>query len=172
MNMVQQVLINNLQASDIPVIVSAFEENNLPKPAETFETYLKEQEAGERLAWVSHAGDQVAGYVTLAWQSKYKPFQEKNIPEIMDLNVLPPFRGKGIGSDLLDTAEAKAFQISSTIGIGVGLYPDYGSAQRIYVKRGYIPDGKGITYNYEVVEPGAHVRLDDDLVMWFEKALI
>ena len=35
------------------------------------------------------------------------------------------------------------------VGIGVGLYPDYGSAQRLYIKRGYLPDGHGATYNYE-----------------------
>ena len=164
MNMAQQVLIKNLQETYIPKIVSAFKESNLPKPAETFETYLKGQEVGERIVWVAYEGDRLAGYVTLAWNSKYKPFQDKNIPEIMDLNVLPPFRGKGIGSALLDKAESAAAQKCSSIGIGVGLYPDYGSAQRIYV-----PDGKGIAYNYEVVEPGAHVRLDDDLVLWFTK---
>lgn len=54
----------------------------------------------------------------------------------------------------------------------MGLYPDYGSAQRIYVQRGYIPDGMGVTYNYERVSPGESVRLDDDLVLWFVKEFV
>lgn len=41
----------------------------------------------------------------MKWQSEYAPFREKQIPEIMDLNVLPPFRNQGIGSALLETAE-------------------------------------------------------------------
>jgi hypothetical protein len=36
---------------------------------------------------------------------------------------------------------------SESVGIGVGLYLDYGVAQTMYVKRGYIPDGKGICKN-------------------------
>lgn len=36
---------------------------------------------------------------------------------------------------------------SDTIGIGFGLYADYGTAQRMYIKRGFVPDGRGIMYN-------------------------
>lgn len=165
------MIVKILEEKDIRTIVSDFEKNELPKPRSTFDTYLKEQSSGDRIAWVVYEGDQFAGYVTLSWKSKYKPFRDKNIPEIMDLNVLPPFRGKGVGASLLDKAELVAAQKCPSIGIGVGLYPDYGSAQRIYVKRGYIPDGNGITYNYKFVEPGAHVCLDDDLVLWFTKEL-
>ena len=35
----------------------------------------------------------------------------------------------------------------------------------------YIPDGKGVTYNYEPTIPGNSYALDDDLVLWFTKAL-
>lgn len=81
----------------------------------------------------------------------------------------------GIGSLLLDTAEKEAATKSQIIGIGVGLYagPDggYGAAQRLYIKRGYIPDGKGLTYNYEPTIPGNSYLLDDELVLWFTKKL-
>jgi hypothetical protein len=43
--------------------------------------------------------------------------------------------------------------------------------QRLYVKRGYIPDARGITYRECFVEEGACVVLDDDLVMHFTKQL-
>lgn len=52
-----------------------------------------------------------------------------------------------------------------------GLYPNYGSAGRLYVKRGYILDSHGATYNYEYVTPGKEYSLDDDLVLWFTKKL-
>lgn len=119
--------------------------------------------------------DKFAGYVTLKWQSQYPSFNEQNIHEIMDLNVLPSFRKMGIGSLLLDCAEKEAATKSEVVGIGVGLYSGadggYGAAQRLYVKRGYIPDGKGVTYNYEPTIPGNSYPLDDDLVLWFTKKL-
>ena len=84
-------------------------------------------------------------------------------------NKLCVYRRKGIASRLLDILETEAFNISSVVGIGVGLYPDYGSAQRLYVNRNYIPDGRGITYNCKTVLPGEQVILDDELVLWYTK---
>lgn len=57
------------------------------------------------------------------------------------------------------------------IGLGVGLYADYGAAQRLYVRRGYMPDGAGLTWNNEPAEAGAMVRVDDDLLLWLHKPL-
>ena len=115
-----------------------------------FARYLKEQEAAERLLWVAHVHAQFPGYVTLKWQSQYPSFKAQNIPEIIDLNVLPGFRKTGVGCLLLDTTEKQAATKSQIIGMGIGLYADadggYGAAQRLYVKSGYIPDGKGVTY--------------------------
>ncbi len=72
-------------------------------------------------------------------------------------------------------AEQEAAKQCDTVGIGVGLYAGedggYGAAQRLYVNRGYIPDGKGITYNYKPAKPGVSYTLDDDLILWFIKKL-
>ncbi|HCE6154635.1 TPA: N-acetyltransferase, partial [Legionella pneumophila] len=61
------------------------------------------------------------------------------------------------------------------VGIGVGLYGGhdggYGQAQRLYVNRGYIPDGLGVTYGYKPTVPGQTYPLDDDLILWFTKKL-
>lgn len=89
----------------------------------------------------------------------------------MDFNVLPVMRNKGIGSALLEIAEKEAAKKSAIVGLGVGLYADYGAAQKLYVKRGYVPDGLGVTYKYKDIKPGAKVDLDDDLVLWFIKEL-
>ena len=173
--MIPEAAIKSFSASDIPIIVDAFGRANWPKPAAIFETYLQEQLTGARLVWVAYVNDQFAGYVTLNWQSQYESFAAARIPEIMDLNVLPPFRKVGVGSMLLDIAEKEAATKSEVVGIGVGLYAGedggYGAAQRLYVKRGYIPDGKGVTYNYKPTIPGNSYPLDDDLVLWFTKKL-
>ena len=174
-NRTKDVFIRPLIREDIVAISKAFNQIGWNKPASLFEGYLKEQEAGERIVWMAHVHEQFAGYITLKWQSGYPSFKAENIPEIMDLNVLPHYRKMGIGSLLLDTAEQEAATKSDKIGIGVGLYAGedggYGSAQRLYVKRGYIPDGKGITYNYQPAIPGNSYPLDDDLVLWFTKRL-
>lgn len=164
-----------LNYQEIPTIVSAFSSIGWNKTANLFEGYLKESELGARLVWVAFMNDQFAGYITLKWQSQYQLFKEQNIPEIIDLNVLPNFRKMGIGSHLLDIAENEASKRVNMIGIGVGLYAGedggYGPAQRLYVKRGYIPDGKGVTYNYQPTIPGNQYLLDDDLILWFTKKL-
>ena len=167
--------IRTLAVSDIPTIVDAFEKAHWPKSPSLFESYLEEQEQKQRIIWIVQANDQLAGYVTLLWISQYAPFAECGIPEIMDLNVLPPFRNQGVASKLLEVAEKEAATKSDEIGLGVGLYggPDggYGAAQRLYVNRGYVHDGKGVTYNYSPARPWAPFPLDDNLVLWFTKKL-
>jgi hypothetical protein len=65
----------------------------------------------------------------------------------------------------------KFCQIATGVGLYAGADCGYGPAQRLYIKRGYIPDGKGVTYNYEPTIPGNSHPLDDDLVLWFTKKL-
>jgi ribosomal protein S18 acetylase RimI-like enzyme len=169
------ISIRKIATHDIQTIVEAFKSANLPKPAAIFETYLQEQASDARLVWVAYVNDEFAGYATLKWQSQYQPFAHDSIPEIMDLNVLPSFRKAGIASRLLDIAEKEAASRSEIVGMGVGLYVGtdggYGAAQRLYVKRGYIPNGNGVTYNYQPVVPGRSYPFDDDLVLWLTKKL-
>lgn len=167
-----EINIREIEADDIPIIVSAFKESGWQeKPASVFEKYLHEQNDGRRTCFVAFDEKRFAGYCTLNWSSQYSAFAQKNIPEISDLNVLPGFRKKGIGLSLISTCENLAATKSGTIGIGVGLYADYGAAQRLYIKRGYIPDGLGLTYNYGYVEPGAKYPVDDDLILWFTRKI-
>jgi len=53
----------------------------------------------------------------------------------------------------------------------VGLHPGYNAAQRLYARRGYIPDGLGVTYRDRYVREGEQVVFDDDLVLHLIKAL-
>lgn len=163
--------IQPLKAEDIQTIAAAFATLGWDKPATQYEGYLEEQRLGERVALVAWQGDEFVGYVTIVWASGYAPFRDAAIPEISDFNVLPHARRQGIGSRLMDEAERRIAERSPVVGIGVGLYADYGSAQRMYVKRGYIPDGRGITTYQRRVIPGDSVVVDDDLVLWFTKTL-
>ena len=85
--------------------------------------------------------------------------------------MLEKFRGRGIGSALMDTAEEIAAKFSDTVYLGVGLHAGYGSAQRMYAKRGYIPDGTGVWYGGKVCPPYSPCENDDDLVLYLSKKL-
>ncbi|MNI79537.1 hypothetical protein D3C73_1359990 [compost metagenome] len=67
--------------------------------------------------------------------------------------------------------EKIAAQDYTRIGLGVGLYQDYGNAQMMYTKRGYVMDGKGITYKNVQVVPGQPVMVDDELLLYLVKDL-
>ena len=161
--------IHLLTAGDIPTIAAAFAALGWNKPPAQYEGYLAEQRRGEREVLVARQRDLFVGYVTVVWDSSYTPFRDEGIPEIVDFNVLPHFRRQGIGSLLLDEAERRIVARSQVAGIGVGLDADYGSAQRLYVKRGYVPDGRGIVAHGHRVTWGETVVVDDDLVLYFTK---
>lgn len=164
----EAIRVRLLEKGDAPSIAAAFQKMG-NKPETQYERYFDEQVAGTRTCFVATCDGQFAGYVTVNWQPTYAGFADLNIPEIQDLNVLTVYRRKGVASHLLDRAEAEVARHSGVVGIGVGLHPGYNAAQRFYVKRGYIPDARGITYRNRFVEEGASVVVDDDLVMHFTK---
>lgn len=163
--MTSQPLIRAMGESDPEVISAAFTVIGWDKPPALYHHYLAQQEEGLRLAWVAEWHGEFAGYVTLLWTSAYGPFADRQIPEVEDLNVLPRHRRQGIGNALLDRAETAASARSTVVGIGVGLYADYGPAQRIYARRGYLPDGRGVMYRNQPVGPGTVVCIDDDAAL-------
>ena len=163
------ITIRLLEAQDIQPMYSSFADTGGYRPPLLFERYLAEQDRGTRVVLVAYLDKDFVGYVTIKWQSDYPPFAEKGIPEINDLNVLPPFQRRGIASALVDEAEKRIFERSPIAGIGVGMYSDYGAAQRMYVLRGYVPDGLGLFYKGIHVKPGQELMVDDDLTLYLTK---
>jgi ribosomal protein S18 acetylase RimI-like enzyme len=163
--------IRNLQAADIQSIAQAFAELGWNKPASQYEHYLSQQDAGQREVLVAFVDGEFAGYVTIVWASEYEPFCNAAIPEIVDFNVLPKFRRRGIGTKLMDEAERRIAHRSPVAGIGVGMTADYGAAQRLYVRRGYLPDGYGLASNNRHLQHGDVVTVDDGLALMFTKVL-
>jgi GNAT superfamily N-acetyltransferase len=160
-----------LRAGDISTIAAAFAALGWDKPPTQYEGYLAEQRQSEREVLVAWYGDTFVGYVTVVWDSEYAPFRAAGVPEIADFNVLPHVRRQGIGSLLLDEAERRIAARSHVAGIGVGMTVDYGAAQRLYVKRGYVPDGRGLVAGEHQVNWGETVLVDDDLVLYFTKTV-
>lgn len=161
-----------LEKKHIDEIVSAFKEIGWHKPSSIYEEYLAEKSMDNREIILAMINGKFCGYVTIKWKSDYPTFNKKNIPEIADLNVLPPYRKQGTGSSLINSCELMVAQKGlNKIGIGVGMTADYGSAQRLYVQLGYIPDGEGLHYKHHPVSYGKQVLVDDDLVLYFVKEI-
>lgn len=163
------LVIKPLSEEACGLVAQGFLEMGWSKPQGHFEAYYQQQLAGTRLVLVAYVQNEFAGYLSVLWQSQYPSFAAQGIPEINDLNVLPRFRQKGVASRLLDVAERECLKQAPAVGLGVGLYADYGAAQRLYVRRGYRPDGCGVTYHNRLVRPGASVCVDDELILWFIK---
>ena len=166
-----KLLIRLLESKDIPEIASAFQQLGWNKPVSQYERYLMEQAQQIRDVYVAILKGEFAGYLTICWNSHYEPFQKEKIPEIVDFNVLPKFRRLGIGTQLMDEAENEIAKVSSIAGIGVGMTPDYGAAQRLYMLRGYVPDGRGLYYQDHYVRYGEQITIDDDLGIFLTKEL-
>ena len=167
----KHLTIRTLEEPDIEPIVAAFHDLGWDKRRSQYEIYLSEQGVGARTVLVAFAGRDFAGYVTINWRPGYQPFRVDGVPEIQDFNVPPRFRRQGIGTRLIDEAEQKVSERSSVVGIGVGVSPDYGAAQRLYVLRGYVPDGKGLMRHGHPVRRGDRISVDDALVLYLTKSL-
>ena len=167
----ENLIIRLLRTPDIPQIARAFEEIGWNKPASQYEQYFMEQALKARVVYVAFLDAEFAGYLTVCWRSSYGPFRERNIPEIVDFNVLPKFRRMGIGTRLMDTVEDEIARVSPIAGIGVGMTADYGAAQRLYALRGYIPDGLGLYWRDHHICYGEEIRVDDDLALYLMKEL-
>lgn len=134
--------------------------------------YLDEQRKGARIACIVEQQGKIVGYGNLLPSSEYPHFKQNGIPEINDVWVYEESRKKGIATALIAHLEQLAKQEGyAAIGIGVGLYRDYGAAQRLYFRLGYQPDGEGITYKHAAVIPGEKYPIDDDLILWLTKHL-
>ena len=155
--------------ADISVISSAFNEQGWCKPESQYVSYFLEQNQGLRSVLVAELNNEFAGYITIQWNSEDSYFSSRNIPELKDFNVLKKYQRLGIGSKLMNEAEDVAFTKTKTLGLSVGLISGYGSAQRMYIKRGYLPTGEGLKSRDRVVEYFDNVVADDDLILSFIK---
>jgi GNAT superfamily N-acetyltransferase len=166
-------MVRELRQEDLPPIAATPGGPAWRGDGDHWPRYLAEHQRGERFTLVVPAGKGVIGYGSLVWRSQYPPFAAAGIPEIQDLVVAEAHRGRGHAAAMIARFEARAAAGGAkTIGIGVGLYADYGSAQRLYVRLGYRPDGRGVTYENKPALPGFTYRLDDELVLWLTKPLV
>ncbi|ORO36634.1 GNAT family N-acetyltransferase [Streptococcus oralis] len=163
-------LIRKMQTSDVKELSQGFINQGWPGREEILARYFLEQESGEREVLVAEVGGDLAGYITILPCAKQGPFAEI-YPELSDFNVFEPFQNQGIGNLLMEEAEKRVKLTSDKVTLGVGLHSGYGPAQRLYIKRGYIPDGTGVWYQNH--QPAMNAVCEDigELVLYLSKNL-
>lgn len=165
------ILIRNMEPGDAQLLTDAERAQGWDADVAKYEKRLRDQAAGKAIALVAEMDGRPVGYINVYPDAKNGAFGGQGLPEIVDFGVLEAYRRRGIGGKLMDVAERIASQYADTVYLGVGLYSGYGSAQRLYIRRGYQFDGSGVWYKDRVCEPYAPCVNDDDLVLYLSKKL-
>lgn len=167
----EAILVRTMVPEDARIITEAEIAQGWQQTIDKYEMRLRHQAEKQCVALVVEWRGSVAGYIHLYPCSGTGPAVYAGCPEIVDFGVLEKARGHGVGSRLMDVAEQLALEYGDRVYLAVGLHSGYGSAQRMYVKRGYIPDGSGVWYRDRILPPGAACCNDDDLVLYMSKTL-
>lgn len=165
------LLIRNMEEADVRAFADGEAAQGWGDTAEKYRMRLRDQAAGRCTAFTAEYLGQAAGYIHVYYGAAHGPFAGRGWPEIVDFGVLEKFRRRGIGGKLMDAAEAAAAELAPVVSLGVGLHSGYGGAQRMYVKRGYVPDGSGVWYRDEICPCDGECRNDDHLVLYLSKKL-
>ena len=135
--------------------------------------YLADHAEPDGASLIATSGPDVIGYVAIVWESSYAGFRSRGIPLVHQLAVPGPFRLRCVATLLMDAAEQLARDRGiATLDITVGLFDEYGPAQRLYGWRGYVPDGRGACQGQRPLRKGMQVIMDDDLIIWLTKDLV
>lgn len=166
-----KIEVRAMEERDIDAFADGFVAQGWHKSAEQYRRYLRWQREGVRKIYVGTLDGETAGYATLIENDENGPFKNMNIPTIVDFNVLEKYQKRGVGSAILDKIESDVSAYRDTVCLGVGLHSGYGSAQRMYVKRGYVPDGSGVWYENRQLEQYTPCINNDDLILYLSKKL-
>jgi GNAT superfamily N-acetyltransferase len=136
-------------------------------------SYLAYHAEPDGASLIVTGGSEVIGYLAIVWESDYAGFRSRGISLVHQIAVAGPFLRQGVATLLMDAGEQLARDRGiATLGITVGLFDEYGPAQRLYGRRGYIPDGRGACLGQRPLSKGMQVTMDDNLIIWLTKDLV
>lgn len=168
----EELVIRDMEEADAQIFDDEYTAQGWHPDIDYYLMRIREAREGKCTALTAVYRGRPAGSLYLYLSAKEGPFKGTDWPEIVDFSVLQKYQRLGVGARLMDAAECLAAKHADTVCLGVGLCREYGSAQRIYVKRGYIPDGSGLWYRGQpCVQYETVCTVDDDLVLYLSKAL-
>jgi GNAT superfamily N-acetyltransferase len=157
--------IRQVTREELPAIIDWFATSYYDNRKDA-EAHFADHIDGQGATFIARCGQEVAGYITIALKAR-----SKDMPCIVNFVVFEPYRRLGLGSRLMDTAEAYLAQGADKVVLWVPIIGRYGPAQRLYAKRGYIPDGDGVVKHGVPVKEGETHRIDEDLLLCLVKDL-
>lgn len=137
-----------------------------------YEQHLANQEKGDCSILLALADGNIAGHVFLYYRCRWGSMKNQGLPCVVDLFVFEPYRRAGIATLLMNACEDIARKYSNRLYLDVGLNSDYGPAQQMYIRRGYLPDGKGAYYKQEICPVDAECCNSDELTLCMIKQLL
>jgi GNAT superfamily N-acetyltransferase len=157
--------IHQVTREELPAIIDWFATSYYDNRRDA-EAHFADHFDGQGATFIARCGQDIAGYITVALKARIK-----DIPCIVNFVVFEPYRRHGLGSRLMDIAEAYLAKGADKVVLWVPIIERYGPAQRLYAKRGYIPDGDGVVKNGVPVKEGETHRIDEDLLLCLVKDL-
>lgn len=136
-----------------------------------YERYLNWQREGECTFLIALLNGEIAGYVFVLYQDRWGSMADARQPGLADLNVFPWNRRCGVGNALLEKAEEIAASYGDSLHLDVHLTATAGQAHRLYFRRGYLPDGRGIYHKYKQYDNAMGEVNPEDLTLLLIKSL-
>lgn len=144
----KKITVRPIQDNEIPALCEA-EGDKSDDNIKYYERYLNWQQEGECSFLIALLDGKIAGYVFVLYKDRWGSMSEAGQPGLADLNVFPWNRRCGVGNALLEKAEEIAAMHGSTLHLDVAVTEHAGQAHRLYFRRGYMPDGKGVYHKYK-----------------------
>ena len=136
-----------------------------------YKRYLNWQREGECTFLIALLDGEIAGYVFVLYQDRWGSMADARQPGLADLNVFPWNRRCGVGNALLEKAEEIAALYGASLHLDVHVTATAGQAHRLYFRRGYLPDGRGIYHKYKQYDSAMGEVNPDDLTLLLIKSL-
>lgn len=160
-----EIEIHRVTDEESPALIDWFSVNYYDDRQDAEDHFLEHID-GKSATFLARHDDEMVGYVTLgiSWLKK--------IPLITNIMVFEPYQKQGLGNRLMEVAESyTADNLGDQVVLWVPILSEFGPAQRMYVKRGYIPDGCGVVKDGVSVKFGETHTFDHSLHLCLVKQL-
>lgn len=165
------IIIRDMQESDVPLIILSAKEQGLDLEVEKFYVRLEEQSQGKNFALVAEYKGVIAGYVYIYPFSHNGLFKDEDYTEISNLFVLKKYKDLGVDDELMSAAEKIASGFSDLVYLCVDVH-DWKTLNKC-IKRNFTPHFSGVWNKNEMYcsDDCQNHENEDKFIFWLYKNL-